>query len=404
VGLRQYLQLFRIRTLPTALLILQLTRMPIVASSVVLTLHVVSELERGYGAAGLVGTTTLIGTALGAPTLGRMIDRYGLRPVAALCGVVSCVYWLATPHLSYEVLLVAALPAGALVMPAGAISRQVITALVPVERRRAAFSLDQVLLELAYMSGPVLVIFVSTQYSTSLTLTGMGVAHGVLALALWCLNPPIRSPEESAAPAAPRPALRTWVSARFVATLVVALGAAFILMGTELSAIAALRASGDVEWTGVLLAGMGASSLLGGLVYGAARRGLSQLTLMLLLTAFTLPVGLATETWWVLALASVPMNFMCAPTLAATAEAVSRSVPHTVRGMAMGLQDSATRLGLGLGSPVVGFVLDRAAPGWGFVASAMGGLCFAAVGATLSARQRQRHRRTEVPASPSQPV
>ncbi len=382
------------------MLILQLTRMPIVASSVVLTLHVVSELGHGYGAAGLVGTATLLGTALGAPTLGRMIDRYGLRPVTAVCGSVSCAYWLMSPYLSYEALLVAALPAGALVVPAGAISRQVISALVPDERRRAAFSLDQVLLEVAYMSGPVLAIFVSTQHSTSVTLTGMGVAHGVLALALWYLNPPVRSPEESSAPAEPGPPLRTWVSTRFVAALAVAMGAAFVLMGTELSTIAALRASGDVEWTGIVLASMGAASLVGGLVHGAARRSLSQLTLMVLLTVLTVPVGLATEVWWVLALALAPMNAMCAPTLAATAETVSKLVPHTVRGMAMGLQDSATRLGLGLGSPVVGFVLDRAAPGWGFVTAALGGLCFAAVGAALSMWERKREGR--LPTSPPQ--
>lgn len=371
-----------------------LLRIPIISTSVVTTLHVVSELGRGYGAAGLVGTATLFGTAVGAPTVGRAIDRLGLRPVIAVCGLVSCVYWLAAAHLPYEVLLVAAFPAGMLVVPAGSISRQVISALVPVDRRRTAFSLDQVLIELSYMVGPVLAIFVSTRYSTSVTLTGVGVTFGVVSLALWFLDPPVRSPDESRSTRETVPTLRAWVSLRFVAALTIAMGAAFVLMGTELSAIAALRASGDVAWTGVVLAGMGVTSLLGGLAHGAARRALSQLTLMVLLTVLTAPVGLATDTWWVLLLALIPANVLCAPTLAATAETVSEQVPHTVRGVAMGLQDSATRLGLGLGSPVIGFVLDRAAAGWGFVASAAGGLCFAAVGALLSARARQRSPRT----------
>ncbi|EID54678.1 MFS transporter [Saccharomonospora xinjiangensis] len=390
MGLQPYLHLFRIRALPTSMLLMLLIRMPIIASGVVLTLHVVSELGRGYGAAGLVGTATLLGTALGAPVLGRMIDRYGLRPVVAACGFVSCAYWVSSAHLPYPVLLMAALPAGALVIPAGSIARQVITALVPLARRRAAFSLDQVLLEVSYMIGPVVAIFVSTEYSTSVTLTAMGIANGVFALALLYLNPPVRSPGELSGSAGPSPTLRTWVSTKFVAALSIAMGGAFVLVGAELSAIAALRASGDVAWTGIVLAVMGAASLVGGLVYGVASRPASQLTLMVLLTVFTMPVGLATQNWWILALALVPMNVLCAPTLAATAATVSELVPHTVRGMAMGLQDSATRLGLGLGSPFVGFVLDNAEPGWGFVTAAAGGLCFAAVGAILSLRGRRR--------------
>ncbi len=392
VPLQPYRQLFRIPTLGASMLLLLFSRVPIIASGITLTLHVVSELERGYAAAGLAGTATMLGSALGAPTVGRMIDRYGLRPVAAVCGTVSCGYWLSTPHLPFEVLLAAALPAGALVVPAGSISRQVIAALVPVARRRAAFSLDQVGIEVAYMSGPVLAMLVSTQYSTSLALTGIGAANGVLALALWSLNPPVRTAEESTTAATIRPALRTWVTGRFVAALFVATGAAVVLIGVELAVVASLRASGDVAWTGVVLAGMGAASLVGGLVYGTARRSLSQLTLMLLLAALTVPVGLATEPWWLLALAVLPLNVVCAPTLAATAETISEAVPHTVRGMAMGLQDSATRLGLGLGSPLVGFVLDRAEPGWGFVTAAAGGLAFGAVGAVLSLRDRRRDR------------
>lgn len=387
VVLQPYAHLFRIPSLFPSMLLMLLTRMPIISSSVVLTLHVVSELERGYAAAGLVGTATMFGSAIGAPTLGRMVDNHGLRPVVAVCGLVSCAYWLSTPHLPYEVLLAAALPAGALVVPAGALSRQVISALVPADRRRAAFSLDQVMVEVAYMSGPILAILVSTRFSTSVTLAGMGVAFGVLALALWCLNPPVRSPGETAAPTGERPPLRTWVTPKFCAALLVAMGAAFVLMGTELSAIAALRASGDVAWTGLVLAAMGAASLAGGLVHGVARRSLSQLTLMTVLTLLTAPAGLATGTWWTLALALLPMNLLCAPTLAATAETISTQVPHRVRGMAMGLQDSATRIGLALGSPVAGFVLDRAAAGWGFVAAAAGGLVFAAAGAALSAKR-----------------
>jgi len=76
----------------------------------------------------------------------------------------------------------------------------------------------------------------------------------------------------------------------------------------------------------------------------------------------------------------IPTNMMCAPTLAATTETTSRLAPPQVRGEAMGLQDAATRLGLALGSPVVGFAIDHSSPEWGFAAAGLGGLVIAAAG------------------------
>ncbi|WP_019813837.1 MFS transporter [Saccharomonospora saliphila] len=377
-----YRRVLRIPGLPTSLLLMFLTRVPVTATGITLTLHVVGELGRGYGAAGLVGTATMAGTALGAPLLGRLIDRHGLRPVLALCGITSTAFWISAPHLPYAILLVAALPAGALVVPAGSIARQVLTALVPPEHRRTAFSLDTMSVEVSYMTGPVAAIAVTTQLSSTATLCGIGVAFGVLAATLFRINPRVRTAEESAGAAA-RPPLRSWLSRPLVATLLIATGALFVLVGTELTTVAALRESGEVAWTGVVIAVMCLASLLGGLAHGAARRSLSQLTLMIGLAALVLPVGLVDHPWWLLALALIPSNLLCAPTLAATTESVSVLVPHTVRGEAMGVQDSATRMGLALGSPVVGAVLDYAGPAAGFAAAGLGGLVFAAVGFAL---------------------
>jgi predicted MFS family arabinose efflux permease len=57
-----------------------------------------------------------------------------------------------------------------------------------------------------------------------------------------------------------------------------------------------------------------------------------------------------------------------------------------VRGEAMGLYDSACRLGIALGSPVVGLAMDHSSPGWGFAAAGAGGLLIAGLG--VIARQR----------------
>jgi predicted MFS family arabinose efflux permease len=135
-----------------------------------------------------------------------------------------------------------------------------------------------------------------------------------------------------------------------------------------------------VEWTGLVVSLMCIASIAGGVVHGAVHRSLSQSKLMLLMALLVLPVGLLDHPWWVLALALVPTNLLCAPTLAATTETVSALAPVRVRGEAMGLQDSATRIGVAIGSPVVGFAIDHTAPEWGFAAAGIGGLAIAAVG------------------------
>ncbi|WP_007023617.1 MFS transporter [Saccharomonospora iraqiensis] len=401
MALKSYLPVLRIPGVTTSMLLMFAARLPMTATGITLTLHVVGDLGRGYGAAGLVGTATMAGTALAAPLLGRMIDRHGLRPVLAVCGTVSGVFWTAAGHLPYGVLLVAALPAGALVVPAGSVARQVLTALVPERQRRTAFSLDMMSLELTYMTGPVAAIALTTQVSSTATLTVIGLAFAAPAAVLMWLDPPVRTPEESGPGTGARPALRTWVRRPLVATLLVAMGALFVLVGTELATVAALRESGEVAWTGVVIAVMCAASLAGGLVHGAVSRSLPQPVLMVALAVLVLPVGLVSGPWWVLALALIPSNLACAPTLAATTESVSRLVPHTVRGEAMGVQDSATRMGLALGSPVVGWVLDHAGPAWGFAASGLGGLTLAAVGGLLLVPGRPRPGRRRLRSTPA---
>ncbi|OZM73356.1 MFS transporter [Amycolatopsis antarctica] len=377
------------------MLLMLLARLPMTAMGITLTLHVVSDMGRGYGAAGLVGTATTAGSALGAPLIGRLIDRYGLRPVVTVCGTASSAYWLSTPHLPYFALLLVALPAGILTIPAGSIARQVLAALVPADQRRAAYSMDTISVETTFMIGPAAGIFVTTQFSSAAALTGVGIAFALVTVALLLTNPPVRSAEESREPAGARPAIRSWLGGRLLAALLIAMGALFVLVGTELAALAALRESGQIEWTGLVIVVMCVASLIGGLVHGAVHRSLSQLTLSVLLAVLVIPVGLFGDPWWLLAIALIPTNLVCAPTLASTTETVSAAAPARVRGEAMGLQDSATRLGLAIGSPVVGVVIDHSSAAWGFAAAGVGGLAFAIAGVLL---QRRTTARALVPA------
>jgi MFS family permease len=204
--------------------------------------------------------------------------------------------------------------------------------------------------------------------------------------ALFVVNPAVRSAEEKAAPAARVPR-REWLTPRMTGVLVIGAGAVFILAGTEVAIVAQLQASGQLSWTSVVVAVWSAGSAVGGLVYGALKRSYRQVTLMALLGLLTIPVGLAGGTWWVLMLALVPAALLCAPTVAATGEEVSRLAPVAARGEATGLQSSAFTLGAAAGAPLVGFVVDHASPGWGFALAGVGGVLVAAFASRLAARR-----------------
>jgi MFS family permease len=362
------------------MLLMFLARLPMTAMGVTMTLYVVNDLGRGYGAAGLIGAATTLGSAIGAPLVGRYVDRYGLRPVVAVCGLASSAFWISAPHLPYLALLVVALPAGVLSVPAGTLARLVLTALVPLEQRRAAYSLDTIFVEASFMIGPSVGIMAITQLPAVYALTGIGVCFAISATLIYRLNPPIRAEADAEVFTGERPPVRSWLTGRLVMAMFIAAGALFCLVGMELAALATLRASGDIAWSGLLITLMCVASVLGGAIHGAVRRSLSQGTLMVLLAVLTLPVGLIAGPWWLLAIVLFPSNVLCAPTLAASTETVSAAAPARVRGEAMGLLDAASRIGLAIGSPIIGFVIDRSSPGWGFAAAAVGALVIASVG------------------------
>lgn len=381
MNLLGYRRVLAIPRVGTTMLFMFLARLPTTFMGLALTLHMVNDLGRGYAEAGLAGTATTLGTALGAPLMGRMIDRHGMRPVVAVCGFFAVLFWSLIPYLPYGAVLVLALPAGMLVVPMGSLNRQFLTSLVPSDLRRTAFSLDVILGELSFIIGPAAGIVLITHFSAAVVLTGIGVWRGLASVVLYVVNwPTVEAAEVSAGGPRHRPPLRSWLSGPLVGALATVVGAMFVLGGTELAAVAALRAHHALGWTGVLMGVMSAASIAGGLVHGAVKKSWSQGTMALLLGLLLVPVGLFDHNWWLLSLALIPMNLLCTPTLAASSEAVAELAPPQARGEAMGLQDAANRLGMALGSPVVGFAVDRGSPAWGFAAAGLGGVLLAGLG------------------------
>lgn len=398
----------RVLVLPAvrqALVLGVLVRMPIFAGGVVITLHVVSHLGRSYGAAGLVSGAATVAIAISGPWRGRLLDRRGLRRVVVPSIVVAAACWSIAPFVGYWALLVLAALAGLFVIPSFSIIRQAIIAAVPEQDRRTAISLDSVAVELSFMIGPAAGVWAATVWTTSWVLFAIemaGVAAGIL---LWVVNPALHEERDAAAAEEGAPATSStavgraqWFRAGFVAVCLGAAATTFVLGGTDIGVVAALRGFGAQSSIGWVLAVWGFGSLVGGLVYGGLHRSISAFWLLGGLGLATLPMALASDPP-TLAILSFVAGLFCAPTITATIDQVSRVVPATARGEAMGWHGSFMTAGMAVGAPTAGFAIDHRGWGAGFVTVAAVGIVVAVVGAVATSTRR-RARRVEAAEAP----
>ena len=392
MSLAPYGRVLRLPGVTRLLAFALVARVPLVASGIVLTLHVVLSLHRGYAAAGLVGTAMTVGQAVGAPWLGRAVDRLGLRRALLPTLVAEAAVWGSAPFIGYRSLLAVAVVGGVLGLPLFTVVRQSLSVLVPEEQRRTAYAMDSIGVEISFMAGPAIGVAVATGVSTQAALIGVGVTTLGAGLGLLVLNPPTRSPAGGAGgqaaggqAAAGRGRPRGWFTPALLPIFAATAAATMVLAGSDVGVVAHLRADGAVTLTGLIFTAWGVASITGGLVYGAARRPVPPFALLLGLGLLTIPIGAAGGPLW-LAVAILPAGALCAPVLSATADAVSRCVPEHVRGEAMGWHGSSLTLGLAVGAPLAGAAIDSWGPWAGFAAVGACGAVVAVVGLAWSAR------------------
>jgi predicted MFS family arabinose efflux permease len=359
-----YRQVLAVPGMRSLMLLAIVARVPVVAAPITLTLHVVLDLGRGYAAAGLLASTLTLASAIGAPLLGRLIDRRSLRTALAISTVAEVVFWSVAPVLPYPVLVGAGAVLGLLTMPVFSVVRQSIAALVPAATRRPAYAIDSMAVELSFMVGPALAVLLVTQVSATVTMYLVGGAIVLAGIGLYIQNPPVRSADEEATGGARVPR-RQWLRPAFLSLLLLTAATTAVLAATDIALVAELRASGDTSWIGLLMAVWAFYSIIGGFVYGSLKRVLPTAVLVAFIGVFTIPISLVNGVL-LLALALIPAGALCAPSLASSADAVSRLVPAGARGEAMGLYNSALTLGLAIGAPLAGAVVDAAGPEWAF--------------------------------------
>jgi MFS family permease len=367
-------------------------RIPLFAAGVILTLHVVGALHRSYGAAGVLSAAATIALAVSSPWRGRLLDKKGLRRVVLPSLAVQAVCWSIAPWVDYWWLMALAALGGLFAVPTFSIIRQVLLAAVPEEQRRTALSLDSVCTEFSFMAGPALGVWVATVWDTAISIFVFEWLSIIAGVVLYVLNPALRGSddEEAGAP----PPRRSWFGAPVFAVLAAAAATTIVLGGSDVAIVATLRAMGAQQHIGWVLAVWGAGSIVGGLVYGAWHRSVAAFWLLGGLALVTAPVALAAN----LPMAAVLLfvsGLFCAPSITATIDTLSRLVPTSARGEAVGWHGSSMTAGIALGAPLAGFAIDAAGWQWGFlVVSAVGLLV--AVGCGLVIGRRGDGRRTPV--------
>lgn len=400
MGMQAYREVLAAPTVRRTLLLGLLIRIPMWASAIVLTLHVVGHLGGSYTDAGLVVAVATVTAAISGPWRGRLLDRRGLRATVLPSLIVLSICWSVAPFLSYWWLVGIAAVAGLFVVPTFSIIRQVVIGAVQEHRRTTALALDSVAVEISFMAGPALGVWLATSVDTSIALLCCEFASVLGGLALWILDPALPAAENETAsiggPVAavarrrrPWDALARWMTPTVLAVLAASMTATVVLTGTDVSVVAALREQGHPGSIGWILAIWGAGSAIGGLAYGAWGRTISPFVLVGALGLTTAAVSVAPDRGWISGLLFVA-GLCCAPTITATIDLLSRVVPPRVRGEAMGWHGSAMTIGSAVGAPTVGFVLDRA--GWhgGFVVAGVFGVLIGVAGWSISAVRRTR--------------
>ncbi|MBE3074063.1 MAG: MFS transporter [Actinobacteria bacterium] len=382
-----YRRVLSVPALRQALVLGTLVRIPIFAGGVLLTLHVVQTLHRDYGAAGLVSAAATLCIAVSGPWRGRLLDTKGLRRVVLPSLVVTAICWSIAPFVGYLPLLLLAALAGLFVVPTFSIIRQAVIAAVPDSDRRTALSLDSVAVEVSFMVGPLVGVWAATIWPTAwvlFTIEMLGVLAGI---GLWSANPVMRADrgdtdgdgegggdrDERLSPAA-------WFRPQFLAMCAAAAATTIVLSGSDIAFVAALRGLGKVSLLGPVLAIWGLGSVIGGLVYGILHRSIPAFLLLGGLSLTTIPIALAPSVWPLAALGFVA-GLLCAPTITATVDQLSRVVPEAARGEAMGWHGSSMTAGSALGAPVAGLAIDQWGWGGGFVGVSLVGLAVAMAGA-----------------------
>ncbi len=370
-----YRRLWAIPVVRNTLLVGVLSRLPQFAMGLVLTLHVVGNLDDRYSAAGVVAGVFTVAAAIAGPWRGHLLDRHGLRRTLVPSVAVLFPVWAIAPFVGYWALLGLIVVAGAMTFPVFSVVRQVLVTNVPPDLRRSALSLDSAIVELSFMAGPALGVMACQWWNPRWVLLVCAMGYVAGSTALLVLNPPIANAVELDAEGA---GSTSWLGLRALAILLAVAAAGFVLSGTDLAIVASLRDLGHASWVGIAFTLWGLGSAIGGITYGAISRSIPTFVLVFGLGITTVPLAFAHHPA-LIAVLLVLTGLFCAPSLASSVDELSAIIPASARGQVMGWHGSAATAGNAMAPPLVGWAMDSHGWAWGYVVTGMMGVVAALV-------------------------
>jgi MFS family permease len=379
-----YLDIVRAPRVAVLIAATLLGRLPFAINALAVLLYA-REVTGSFAGAGLVSGGLALGSAFGAPVQGRLVDRRGegmlLVLAAAHSAALLSIWALGAADAPVGLLVLAAAVGGLAFPPTGSVLRSRWPSLLG-ERSdlvQAAYALDSVLIEAAFISGPLLT-------AAGIALAGpeamLGVS-AVLNLAGAVLFVAFLPPAPGTFRDGPRPGILGALSAPGIRTMALASVPVGFCLGTIEVALPAFSSShGSPELAGVLLAMWSVGSAAGGFIYGARPRSRSLVDVHTRL-AFLLPLAclplLAGSTPLVMAFLVVLAGIPLAPLIASRNELVSHIAPGGAVTEAFTWPLTALVGGLSVGVASAGALVDasgwEAAVGTG-IAVAAAGACF----------------------------
>lgn len=344
-------------------------------------LLLVKEGTGSYASAGLVSACYAVSFAVAAPFRARAADRRGARSVLRACAALHPLAFLLVVVLtSVEAPVVldalAALAIGVTVPPLGGVMRALWVQLIAPELLPAAYSLESVVIELCFVTGPLLVALVAGFVSASAAalLSGLLGSGGAAVLASV---PVVRD-------TAPHPDRPTHLAGPLVSAGVRACLLCVLFVGAgfgalEVGVLAFVEEQGQARSVaGLVLSVWALGSATGGLVYGGLHLRSDparQLPLLVTLVGVGAGLPLLASNVPVLGAVLLVTGSCIAPWSAANSVLISRFAPVGTVTEAFAWNGSMIFGGASAGTALAGVLADAHGSAGAFATAAGAGGC-----------------------------
>jgi hypothetical protein len=361
-----------------------------IAAQPLSTILLVKGSTGSFAAAGLVEACYSLAAAGSLPVQGRVIDRIGQTRVVVVVTLINALAFaalipLASADAPLALMAVAGTVAGLATPPLGASMRSLWAGLVPdPELRQAAFAIDAVAVDAAFILGPSIAAGVIAAASPAASL-GVCVALTLIGSAVYAASAASRRWRGSPAHEGRSSPLRS----RGVLVLMgAALGVGTAVGATEISITAFASEHGAAEVGGTLVAIQAAGSVLGGLWFGA-RRWKMPAGERLPAAALVFALGLAPLVAVPSLVAAFPLmalsGLALAPIISVVYLLLDSLAPSGAAVEATGWVLMAIVTGAALGNGLAGVAVSVASPHTGLLVGLAGGLI--TLGATWLGRR-----------------